>query len=200
MRQFQVRLTLLALMGAAVLLGLIMAHPSAASSPSPPKTITARRIKRRANTLRPGTPVRSSDVFGVRAFPTPLRGFALAGVGEAQYPAATVDGGRTWRTDGPALHVNAAQAPLSVTNVGAANRRTFFAYGGGQVVDVTSNGGKRWWQAFLGDLVLSVTPSGNRLVAVVQNATGSGATAQTVVYVSRDGGRHWHLNNKLGAL
>jgi hypothetical protein len=44
-----------------------------------------------------------------------------------------------------------------------------------------------------------VVSQGNRLIAVAQNATGSGAQAQTVVYVSRDGGRHWHLNNKLGA-
>jgi photosystem II stability/assembly factor-like uncharacterized protein len=110
-----------------------------------------------------------------------------------------VDGGRTWRTDGPALHINAADAPESVLDLGAANRHTVFAYGGGQVVDVTSDGGRHWWQALLGDDVLSVVAFGGRLIAVAQDATGSGSTAQTVVYVSRDGGRHWRLNNTLGA-
>jgi hypothetical protein len=196
MRQFQFRLRLLALAGATLLLSMMVAHPASAA---PPKTVTARALKPRPHTLRPGTAVRASDVFGVRAFPTARRGFALAGVGQAQYPVATVDGGTTWRTDGPALHLDAAQAPLSVTNAGAANRHTFFAFGGGQVVDVTSDSGKHWWQAFLGDLVLSVVPFGNRLVAVAQDATGRGAKAQTVVYISRDGGRHWRLNDKLGA-
>jgi pimeloyl-ACP methyl ester carboxylesterase len=32
-------------------------------------------------------------------------------------------GGRTWKTNGPALHVNAANAPLVVLDVGAANAR-----------------------------------------------------------------------------
>ena len=47
--------------------------------------------------------------------------------------------------------------------------------------------------------MLSVVSSfGGRLIAVVQNVTGNGNAARTVVYVSRDGGRHWHLNNNLG--
>jgi hypothetical protein len=196
MRQFQTRFTLLALAGATLLLALVL--PRAASA-APPHTITARHLKPRHGTLRPGTPVRASKAFGVRVFVSPSRGFALVDTGGAQYPAATVDGGRTWRTDGPALHVNAADAPESVLDIGAANRHTVFAYGGGQVVDVTSDGGKHWWQALLGDDVLSVVSFGNRLIAVAQDATGTGSSAQTVVYVSRDGGRHWHLNNKLGA-
>jgi photosystem II stability/assembly factor-like uncharacterized protein len=199
MRPFQSRLTLCALAGATVLLGMILTRATSAAAASPPKTITARALTRRPNTLHKGTVVKASNIFGVRAFVNATHGFALAGVGEAQYPVATTDGGKTWRTDGPALHVNAAQAPLSVADAGAANQHTFFAFGGGQVVDVTGDGGKHWWQAFLGDGVLSVVSFGNRLIAVAQNSTGSGATAQTVVYVSRDGGRHWHLNNKLGA-
>jgi hypothetical protein len=81
MRQFQFRLRLLALAGATLLLGMMVAHPASAA---PPKTVTARALKPRPHTLRPGTSVRASDVFGVRAFPTAQRGFALAGVGQAQ--------------------------------------------------------------------------------------------------------------------
>ncbi len=196
MGHFQFRLRLLALAGATLLLGMLISH---AASASPVKTITARALKPRPRTLRAGTLVEGRDIVGVRAFVNATHGFALASVGEAQYPAATVDAGKTWRTDGPALHLDAAQAPLSVINAGAANQHTFFAYGGGQVVDVTSDAGKHWWQAFLGDGVLSVVAFGNRLIAVAQDSSGSGDTAQTVVYVSRDGGRHWHLNNTLGA-
>jgi hypothetical protein len=199
MRPFQFRVALFALAGASLLLGMIMTRAASAAAPAPPKTITARALEPRPHTLLKGTAVKNRDIFGVRVFPNATHGFALAGVGEAQYPVATVDGGRTWHTDGPALHVNAANAPLSVTKAGAANQHTFFAFGGGQVVDVTSDAGKHWWQAFLGDGVLSVVSVGTRLIAIAQNGTGSGSQAKTLVYVSRDGGRHWHLNNRLGA-
>jgi hypothetical protein len=181
---------------AAVLAGSIAAASAAAA---PPQTITASRITRPNGTLAPGTSVRASSL-GQRVFPNASRGFALADVGGAQYPALSVNGGRTWKTNGPALHLNAAQAPLVVVDVGATNAHTFFAFGGGQVVDVTSDGGTTWWRASLGDVVLAVVPriSGG-LVAIAQNATGSGSNAATVVYVSTDGGRHWKLNQKLGA-
>jgi hypothetical protein len=171
----------------------------AAAAAAAPQRITATRVTRPAGTVRPGTRVRSATL-GQRVFVNGRRGFALANFGGAQYPAATVDGGRTWKTNGPALHLNAAQAPLSVVDVGASNARTFYAFGGGQVVDVTSNGGRTWWRAFLGDVVLAVVPrlSGG-LTAVAQNSSGAGANATTVVYVSTDGGHHWRLSRKLGA-
>jgi hypothetical protein len=176
---------------------------SASSSPEAtaaavPTLVTASRITRPPGTLRPGTRVRSVDL-GAREFANPRDGFALASVGEAQYPAATVNGGRTWRTDGPALHLNAAQAPLSVVFTGAANAHTFFAFGGGQVVDATGDAGKHWWRAFLGDGVIAVVPRlGGGLIAIAQNATGTGSSAVTLVYVSRDGGHHWHHDTTLG--
>jgi hypothetical protein len=171
-------------------------HPRAA--PSPPQTITATRVTRAHGTLRPGTPVRSADL-GARAFPNARDGFALANVVDAQYPAATVDGGRTWRTDGPALHLNAAQAPLAVLYGGAANAHTFFAFGGGQVVDATGDAGKHWWRAFLGGGVIAVVPRpGGGLLAIAQNPGSTGATAVTLVYVSKDGGQHWHYDTRFG--
>ena len=105
---------------------------------------------------------------------------------------------------GPALHLDAAQAPLVVLQVGAANQRTFFAWGGpggGQVVDVTRDAGKHWYQAILGDVVMAVVSGPNgQLVAFAQvAATSSGSTAATWVYASKDGGRTWHYNS-VGAL
>jgi hypothetical protein len=169
---------------------------SAASGP--PKTVTASLIKRRPHTLKPGTAVRSS-VLGQRVFVSARDGFALANTGGAQYPAATTDGGQTWKTDGPALHIDAAQAPLVVTDIGAASKRTVFAFGGGQVVDATGDGGKHWWGAILGSGVLAAVPRlGGGLIAVAQNPGSGGSGAQTLIYVSRDGGHHWHLSTKFG--
>jgi hypothetical protein len=171
---------------------------SGSAASTPPKTVTAALIKRRPHTLKPGTAVRSS-VLEQRVFVNARNGFALANTDGAQYPAATTNGGQTWKTNGPALHLDAAQAPLVVTNIGAANKHTVFAFGGGQVVDATGDGGKHWWQANLGGVVLAAVPRlGGGLIAISQNPGTGGSGAQTLVYVSRDGGHHWHLNKKFG--
>ena len=86
-------------------------------------------------------------MVGQRVFVNATHGFALVDSGQAQYPAATADGGKTWKTDGPALHLDAAQAPLAVVDVGTAGRNTVFAWGTGQVIDTTSDGGKHWYRA-----------------------------------------------------
>ena len=201
-------LALAILAALAIELGSTSPGASAAAAirrdPSPPSSVGAVLIERPAGALRWGTVVRSATL-GQRVFPDARHGFALADVGGGQYPATTSDGGTTWRVDGPPLHVNAAQAPLVVLQVGAANRHTFFAWGGpggGQSVDVTSDAGKHWFRALLGDVVMAVVADPNgRLVAFAQVATGStGATAATWVYVSRDGGRHWHYSTSLAAI
>jgi hypothetical protein len=47
--------------------------------------------------------------------------------------------------------------------------------------------------------VLAVVPRiGGGILAVVQDA-GGGSAAVTSVYVSRDGGHHWHRKTTLGA-
>ena len=179
---------------------------SAASlrAPSPPLTVTATLITRLAGTLKPGTVVAASHL-GMRVFPNAQHGFALADVGQGQYPATTVNGGATWKVAGPVLHVNAAQAPLVVQQVGAASQKKLFAWGGpggGQAVDVTPDAGKHWYRAFLGDIVMAVVSGpGGELVAFAQVAAdNSGTTAANWVYVSKDGGRHWHYNTSTGAI
>jgi hypothetical protein len=172
---------------------------STASAAGPPRTVTAQLLTHRRGTLKQGRTVRSS-VVGHRVFVNPRDGFGLANTGGAQYPAATVNGGQTWKTDGPALHLNAAQAPLVVTDIGAASRRTVFAFGGGQVVDATGDGGKHWWGAVLGDAVIAAVPRlGGGLIAVTQTAGSGASAADTLVYVTRDGGHHWRLDTRLGS-
>jgi len=164
--------------------------------PSPAPTITARPISRVPGTLRPGSSVGTNEL-GDRVFVDNLHGFALASVGQAQYPAATTDGGTTWQVSGPALHLNAAQGPLNVCEVGAVNQRTYFADGCGEVVDTTSDGGKHWWRSSFGGGSLAVVDRGGRLIALIQALANSGKTATTWVYVSSDGGRRWHYENRL---
>jgi hypothetical protein len=186
----------LAVSGAAVAALFATSTSDAIAASGPQKTVKASRITRRSGTLAPGTAV-SSASLGRRVFTDAAHGFALAGTGGAQYPAATSDGGATWTTDGPALHVNAAQAPLAVANIGAASRTRVFAYGSGQVVDTTRDGGQSWYRALFNGLVMAaVRGAGGRLVAFVDaSVNGRGVTWQ---YVSRDGGRTWRYNPRVG--
>lgn len=159
-------------------------------------TVTATLITRPAQTLAPGSAVRARQLTGQRVFVDARHGFALANIGQAQYAAATANGGRTWRTDGPALHLDAAQAPLAVSQIGAAGRRTVFAYGSGQVIDATSDGGRHWYRATFNGLPMAVVRNARgHLTAFVDGETGSTGTWQ---YVSRNGGRTWRHDSTLG--
>jgi len=190
--------------GAVVGMSSVVSHASSggASAATTPQVITATRVPPQPGALRPGTVV-AARRLGVRAFAAAQHGFALANTSQAQYPAATSNGGGLWRIDGPPLHLNAAQAPLVVLQAGVANSCTFFAWGGpggGQVVDATSDGGRHWWRAVLGEVVLAVVAGPrSRLTAVSQSTAASGTSAVTSVYVSADGGRHWRYDSRLGA-
>lgn len=73
--------------------------------------------------------------------------------------------------------------------------------GGGAGKSAGHRSGQTWWQAFLGEQVLSVSFQNNRLIAIVQQqTTNQGLKAVTQVYVSKDGGRHWLYNDELRAL
>jgi hypothetical protein len=159
------------------------------------KTVTGGPITVRAMTLKPGTSVPAATIVGNRVFVDATHGFALVQGDQAQYMAATSNGGKTWTTDSPALHIDAAQAPLSVTEVGAVSTKIAYAYGSGQVVDVTTNGGKTWYGALFNGLVEAVVPGINgHLVTYEQGNAGSPVQQ----YVSRNGGRTWTLTTALG--
>lgn len=162
---------------------------ASAAATKPPLVVRAGRIRQRTGTLAPGTRVRSTQVAGQRVFTDAKHGFALASVGQADYPVATSDGGKTWKTNGPALHLHAAQAPLAVAFIGAVNRRTVFAWGGGQVIDTTRDGGNSWYGALFtnGSPIAVVHDFGGRLLAFVGSFNGT----KIWQYVSKDGGRTW---------
>lgn len=168
------------------------ARPADAAT-APQRTVSGSLIRRPAHTVAPGTKVNQSHL-GERVFVNANDGFALAAVGQAQYPAATTNGGKAWKTDGPALHIDALQAPLGVTSIGALNRRTAYAYGSGQVVDTTSDGGKKWYGALFNGVVMAVVPGpSGHLVAFIDGP------AVTWQYVSKNGGRSWRYTTAQGA-
>jgi hypothetical protein len=172
-----------------------------AAGPLPPQHLAARRLRTRRGAVRPGTVVGSRALSSDRVFANSDDGFALADERSAQYPARTSDGGRTWRIDGPQVHIDAADGPEAVSYVGLTGPRTLFAYGS-SVVDVTTDGGRTWWETLMGELVMAVVPGQrpDELVAYLQQSVSNkrGAPAVTWQYVSRDGGRDWYYSTALG--
>jgi photosystem II stability/assembly factor-like uncharacterized protein len=150
-------------------------------------------VTRTNGTPAPGSVVPSKDL-GERVFVNNLDGFALAAATQSQAAAATTNGGKTWKLISPALHLDAAQAPLVVSELGAASRKTIFAYGGGQAVDVTTNGGATWYRALFQGLVESMASNvQGHLVVFEQLQSGSPVRE----YVSKNGGRTWTLTTAL---
>jgi hypothetical protein len=150
--------------------------------------------------IRRGTLVPARYVEA-RSFADPRYGFGLANVPDGEgFAAVTSDGGKTWQINGPVFFAPAADGAAGVSYTGIASPRLYFAYGS-SAVDVTTDGGRQWWSAFLGEVVLAVVAQPGKLVAVVQQTpSGNGSmTADTRVYVSTDGGRRWRYDNLLDA-
>ena len=188
--------TALALAATAAALVCSLAAVSGASTPplataaAPPKTVKAQLIRSSPGELAPGTKVRSAAIFGNRVFTDAQHGFALASPPDADYAVATSDGGKTWRIDSPALHRHAANAPLVVTYIDAVSRKSVFAWGGGQVIDTTTNGGRTWYQTLFptgGPVAVVPGGFGGQLLAFVGSFSGTA----TLRYTSKDGGRTW---------
>jgi photosystem II stability/assembly factor-like uncharacterized protein len=175
--------------------------PAEPRAPSQPRVVRAARITNGPfRSIKPGTAVRL-QASEPRAFADATHGFALfdSRSGET-FPVATTNRGRVWRIAGPVLHAPAAQGPLAVSQVGVAGPRTYIAYGDGSVVDVTTDGGRHWWRAGLGDEVPAVIASGRQLTAFAQLQIPSGSEtlrAVTWVYSSTDGGRTWRADDLL---
>ena len=192
-----------ALVATAAVVALALGAPGAPavtgrSASVPATTVPGTLITRHPGTLVKGSRVRASSL-GIRTFVDARHGFALANVGQAQYSAATTNGGRTWRTDSPALHLDAAQAPLAVVNLGAANRRTIFAYGGGQAIDATTDGGAHWYRALFDGLPMAVTRNfRGHLVGFVDGMATGSTRGTTWQYVTKNGGRTWRLDRTVG--
>ena len=86
--------------------------------------------------------------------------------------------------------------PLAVGFLGAVDRRILFAWGGGQVIDTTNDGGRTWYSALFtdGSPVAVDHDLENHLLAFV----GSYSGASVWQYVSKDGGRTWRYQTTVG--
>jgi len=185
-----------AVASATVSIGWASARPAArTAASSPPASVTATQVPPSPPTLsRPGTVV-SSRYLGNRVFVNTNDGFALATTRGTTYPASTVNGGKTWRIDGPEFHVSAANAPNVVTQVGAASPSTYFAYGGpggAESVVVSTDAGKHWWRAYMPGVPVAVVYGpidGTGKVGLL--AFVDSGPSEIFLYVSTDGGRRW---------
>jgi hypothetical protein len=134
-------------------------HQAAGRQAVPPRVVKAWRIGASSpGGFRYGSPVPGRDL-GPRVFSDRLHGFALTlRLLSWTYPAVTLDGGRSWHIAGPVLHIAAAQGAIAVAEAGVEGPHFYYAWGGGgnQVVDVTTDGGSRWWRTFLPGEVLFV--------------------------------------------
>lgn len=178
--------------GVVAVLGVIAAGAGSSGAATPAVVHGRLLVGRRGNgLLRPGTRVPASDL-GLRVFVDGRHGVAIntgSSLGDVTYPVATSDGGRTWRVDGPELHIPAADGPDGVTQVTAARPSTYVVYGGPQganSVVVSSDRGRHWYRAYLPDGTVAAVVATGRTLDAFTGATGA--------WVSRDGGRSWrHL-------
>jgi len=153
----------------------------------------------------------AANFTGVRVFANRWVGFSLAELpafgGFGTYPVASGDGGRTWRIAGPLLHAPAAQGAIAVDQPGVLGPRLFFAWCAAAcdtVVDVTPDGGRTWWQAFLPGSVLAVTGSeaaGGGLTAVVAApTTAADGRGAAVWFYTSPTGRRWTYRYSLSVV
>lgn len=166
-----------------------------------PPSIAASRILEGASDLAPGTVVRRSDLtvpgrdaeWTARVFADADHGYTLVLVDGITYPARSVDGGKTWRIDGPGLHSTAAQGGLGVGEIGVASASSAFAWGGitpDAVIDVTTDAGRHWWRSILPGSVLSVGREDKMIVANVYGAIRQGKTTHAAILIYRLNSHH----------
>jgi hypothetical protein len=153
--------------------------------------------------LRPGTIVAPADL-GTSVFADARHGFTLASIDYRTYPAATIDGGRTWRIAGPVLPIPPAPGPMAGVQPGVAGPDTYFASEGLEgltVVEVTTDAGKHWWQAFLPGGVVYVGAFDGELTAIIAVPTGNPQSAgvEFWAYHSRSG-RRWDFDGALDSV
>lgn len=173
--------------------------PGATAASSPPATVAATQIPASPSPpfLKPGTVIGASEL-GRREFVNSNDGFSVT-TGQklqANYPVTTINGGRTWRIDGPELHVAAANASDVVTLWGMDSTKTYYVYAGpsgAYTVDVTANGGKAWWRAIFGS-VYAVVPfrAGAKDLLAFTNWPG--------VYYTTDGGQVWRYSKNVSTI
>jgi hypothetical protein len=153
-----------------------------------------------ANPQPVGTLVPTSDVVMTAADVGQTR-FGLAtysSAGDASYPAISADAGRTWRIVGPLFHIDAAQGASVVTSVDSYGGDGAYYWGrGGNVVWVTTDGGRHWWLTGFAYGVNGVTASHDVLRTVALGRQVKGGRVESFLYESDDSGHTWEFRGRL---
>jgi hypothetical protein len=173
---------------------------AASTTPAASKVVRVTTLKVQNGTLGINAQILNNRVNARRTYFGNSFGIGLGRDSEgAVYPVKTGNGGRTWHTDGPALFLPTADAPLAVSTVTASTKSLQYAYGGGgSVVDVTRGGGPTWRSALFDGVVMAVVPGNapNELIAYVD--TGSASTGGTYQFVTKNGGLSWSYTTAVG--
>lgn len=137
-----------------------------------------------------GTAIPSSDI-GEQSRDVGGVTYGLADQGSLSsdnYPAISHDGGRSWTIDGPIFHIAAADEALSVSTITAVSATTAYAWGDGNYLRLTTDGGRQWWGAFFLTSVDKAYENNGTLTVVLYTGNASEPT-----YISNDDGRTWRL-------
>jgi hypothetical protein len=175
-----------------------VAAPLALSAPgTPPTTVTAARLPAERAPLVAVGRIVSDTTLANRVYVNRQDGFSLSWQRSAQYGACTTDAGHTWRICTPALHVNAANAPNVVTQIGA-DHQTYWVYGGpggSPSIVVSNDAGRTWYRAYVPGTAMAVTLSHAGTVRQLIAFVATGKTP--LVDVSADAGHTWRYTSKL---
>jgi hypothetical protein len=169
------------------------------SSRGRPRTTGTVSSVRPAIPLPPGTVVPTASLEA-GLFADTRHGFTLARIdGTETYPAATVDGGRTWRIDGSLLPAASAGSGV-ISQPGIAGPRTYFVsegIGAMTVVEVTTDAGKRWWQTLLPGGAVFVGAFDGELTAIVAGGVSRPGVQETFLAYHSRTGRRWTYDDSL---
>jgi hypothetical protein len=168
--------------------------PSAVQKPWKPPSARGRLIVEKPGALRLGAPVVPRELLKPRVFADAEHGYALALIQDITYPAKTLNGGKSWRVDGP-LFNRPPPPPPAIQAIGVASARTAFAWdglGGGSLVAVTTDGGAHWWKTSLPGVVLSVAAEGAYLQANIYGIIRKGRMTHNGLWAYQTTtGRRW---------
>jgi photosystem II stability/assembly factor-like uncharacterized protein len=183
--------------------GAVVRDPSSASVTVPQKTINASLLTYPPKSVLPelpfGTLLSLSRTSGF-SFANASTGYAIGSKNLFTYVLKTTDGGRIWRTVGPAFTTGGAEATAGIGAVNAVSASVAVVYGAQAttpVIAVTEDSGQRWWVADLGDVLLTEATKGSEIWALVSGpAPGIGPVRPpTWLYESSNGGRTWHFRS-----
>jgi len=187
--------------GTPVQVGFYLAGPGGVEPASWPTRVTGRQTQQGsyANPAQIGSLITAADLrFGPqmsKSFVGP-DGYALATVDGFVYPAATTDGGTTWRVAGLWFAGPWADGPAFPNTIKAYSLSVAVAFWSGQnIFYATADGGAEWFlSAFPGGVVdVSGPTEGSATPSITVRITNQDGAKKTATYRTVDSGRSWSL-------